>query len=71
MRDMKEKGRAAKGVDHGHSKLTEAEIPRIRDMLACGVSQADIGSWFGVSQSRISDIKHGKAWTHVLPDEQA
>ena len=65
MRDMKEKGRAAQGSANGNSKLTEAEIPRIRDMLACGVSQTDIGSWFGVSQSKISDIKHGKRWRHV------
>lgn len=64
-RDAKGRGVNPKGSAHGMSKLTEQDIPRIRDMIACGCSNVDIGKWFGVSCSTISHIKTGKKWTHV------
>lgn len=64
-RDAKGRGNQPKGNAHSNSKLTEVEIPRIRDMLACGCSNTDIGKWFDVSRATISSIKHGKTWAHV------
>ena len=65
--DMVRKGRArgAVGSAHPRAKLTEKDIPRIRDMLRCGARNVDIGKWFGVSAENISGIKHNRIWRHV------
>jgi hypothetical protein len=56
--DKAKKGRARK-------KLHKEQIPEIRKMLAEGiVSQTEIGRQFGVHQSVISAIKHGRYWAH-------
>ena len=68
MQDMmrKNRGNKCKGSGVAHmAKLTEEDIPRIRDMLRCGAKQQDIGDWFRVSNSQISLIKNGKTWKHV------
>jgi len=53
------------GSKSGMSKLTEEDIPNIRDELAAGFFLREIGEKYGVSRSTISDIKQGKTWTHV------
>lgn len=65
MADRDAKGRNVKGGNHGQSKLTEEDIPRIRDMLRMGCTQADIAGWFGVHQVTISKINTGYKWSHV------
>lgn len=66
-RDRDSRGRLGdrKGACNGNSKLTEADIPRIRDMIICGAPQTEIAKWFGVHPCTISDIKHGRRWLHV------
>lgn len=66
-KDRDEKGRLGRrdGNHNGRAKLTENDIPRIRDMLRCGAMQTEIAKWFDVHPCTISDIKHGRRWTHV------
>jgi len=66
--DMKIKGRRkgiCNGSQHGRAKLTEADIPVIRDLLAQGEMLKTIAAQFGVAPETIGDIKHGRHWGHV------
>ena len=47
------------------SKLTEADIPTIRGMLASGVSMGKTAKTYGVAKGSIEDIKYGRSWKHV------
>jgi hypothetical protein len=53
------------GSKNGRAKLTEADIPKIRRMLASGMTQTAIAKKFGVDQTQISLIALGKSWRHV------
>lgn len=59
------KGRGAKnfGTAQGTSKLTDAQVFRIRAMSG---KQKDIAAIFNVHPSLISYIKSGKIWPHLL-----
>lgn len=61
MRDASAKGRMGnnRGIRNGNAKLTEADVQRVREMLANGIRQADIADAFGISQSLVSKIKRG------------
>jgi hypothetical protein len=48
------------------AKLTEDDVREVRELLAQGWTQTEIGKLFGVSQSQISLIKTGKEWRHVV-----
>lgn len=64
--DMVLKGRAAKGSNNGFSKLTEEDIPKIRQLLKEGdLTQTEIGELFGVGYSAISAVKIGSTWGHI------
>ena len=63
--DMARKGRQAKGDTHGNSKLAETDVVAIKKRLANGESQTAIAADYGVSDSRISEIKKGKTWRHM------
>jgi hypothetical protein len=67
MRDKIERGRARspRGSAVGNAKLTEADIPKIRAMLARGELHKDIAREFGVSMRPIHQIAAGKTWRHV------
>lgn len=54
--------RKARGSDCGHAKLSEQDIQIIRGRMN-SETQASIAKDFGVSQSLISIIKRGKAWS--------
>jgi len=62
MNDMSIRKRCYSGEDHYGSKLSRIDIPKIRRMLACGYTQECIGKVFGVSDTSISQIKHGRNW---------
>lgn len=62
-RDKIKKGRQAKGAKSGTPKLTEQDIREIR---AASGSQQSIADRYGCSQVRVSQIKRGKGWRHVL-----
>jgi hypothetical protein len=65
--DMVAKGRrvTVKGSAQKDAKLTEADIPVIRNMLATGVTGYRISKIYKVSEQVIRNIKQGKNWTHV------
>ena len=63
--DRNAKNRQAKGSRQGQSKLTEADIPRIRHLLRLGQSQRSVARLYGVSQRTISYINTGETWSHV------
>src|SRR5713226_8328994 len=54
-----------KGEGNPDAKLTEDNIRSIRKLRAEGKSFKSIGIKFGVSDSMISNIIVGKAWSHV------
>ena len=61
MRDMAEKGRSRSGS----AKLIQEDVPRIRDMIRCGVRQIDIAKVFCVERTAISSINRGKTWGYA------
>jgi hypothetical protein len=48
------------GENHGRAKLKDSEIPLIFDMRKTGLTQKEIGEYFGVGQMQISRILSGK-----------
>lgn len=52
--------------------IEEKEVAQIKGMLARGDRHMDVGTYFGVNQARISEIKLGKGWgkkyRHVRPE---
>lgn len=61
--DRKRHGTSARGMRHGSSKLTEAQVREVRRLAASTArSQAYIGRQFGVSHSVIGCILKGKTW---------
>lgn len=67
--DMDAKGRrrfnSAKGTQLPQAKLTEADIPVIRQMISEGVIDRLIAERFGVTRLAILLIRHGKNWRHI------
>jgi hypothetical protein len=63
--DKKLHGTHTCGERCGTSKLKPAEIPIIRGLKACGISQAEIARRFGVAPMTISRVVRGHRWTHV------
>lgn len=54
-----------KGQKHGMSKLTDNDVLEIRRLCKKGIMGKEISKLFGIAPARISDIKNGKAWTHI------
>lgn len=52
------------GINNPSAKLTEADIPKIRELTAL-YGDADIGDMFGVSKTTIRNIRLGFRWGHV------
>jgi hypothetical protein len=59
-RDFAERSNAHRGQDHEWSKLTDAQVLEIRELLSVGVKQVEIASMYNMAQSTISNIKTGK-----------
>lgn len=59
------KRQTPQGEINGNAKLDSESIIQIKAMLDQGVPQKEIAAKFGVTQPRISEIKHGKSWGHV------
>lgn len=60
--DMSAKGRARRGEASPKAKLTAADIPAIRADVR---RHEDIAASYGVSDTLIWAVKHGKCWRHV------
>ena len=54
-----------RGAENPNAKLTEADIPRIRQRLADGDTLKVIAAQFGVSFQTISKIKNNRRWFHL------
>lgn len=58
-----------KGEINGQSKLTEEEVIEICEMLQEGkLGLKQIGNIYGVAKGTISNIRIGRAWTHISKD---
>lgn len=70
-RDRDAKGRAASTVGelNGSAKLTEADVNRIRELLASGRSDRSIAREYGVGPTQIGRIRTGRLWQHLPPVE--
>lgn len=58
-------GSAQRGSGNHMAKLTEDDVRQIRSRLANGERGRHLATEFGVAESVVSVIKHGKAWGHV------
>jgi hypothetical protein len=65
MADMVAKGRSARGERAWMSPLTEADVLEIVRLSDTDLSQREIGERFGITQSSVAQIVHGKSWGHV------
>lgn len=52
------------------SKLDQEQVGVIKAMMAAGYPNKYIAEKFNVSPGTISDIRRGKSWRHVKPNEQ-
>lgn len=52
------------GSERYNAKLTESDIPKIRQMIKDGVKQKDIAVKFDIAASVIHKIKKGTHWSH-------
>jgi hypothetical protein len=59
-------GLIPQGSRRPNAKLTESDIPCIRDMLLSKNTHQEIADKYGVNRRVITDIKLGKTWRHVL-----
>ncbi len=55
--DMVKKGRAKRGFDLPHTKISAAELDAIRSIQ--GLTQSAIAARFGISQAHVSNIRTG------------
>lgn len=68
--DKVTRGRQARGSRSGNSKLTEADVVAIRDLLVRDYTQKDIAARYKVSQQTISYIKSGAVWRLASPEKE-
>lgn len=54
-----------KGSGHPNAKLTERDIPKIREMIAAGLSDKQIAPLFDCTPANIYVIRKKKGWTHI------
>lgn len=60
--DMLLHGTRLTGERHHMAKLTQQQVAEIRSFAAAGVRQKVIGAGYGISQTQVSRIVHGKRW---------
>ena len=57
--------RPTTGVINGMAKLTDEQVVEIRELCRDGVRQDVVAEKFGLTQSGVSQVKNGKAWSHL------
>ena len=65
MRHAWRTGLMRSGSDTSIAKLTEEDIPEIRQLMVEGLSNQDIAERYCVARGTISKIRDGKTWKHV------
>jgi hypothetical protein len=63
--EASERGQLPRGSRHHSTSLAEGDIPKIRALLAEGVSEQRIAVQFGVGRGAINHISRGNSWRHV------
>ena len=64
--DRTAKGRGARGVTHGVSKLREADVIEMRELASSGEwNYRELGEIFGVTKENASLVVRRKSWRHV------
>jgi hypothetical protein len=63
-------GGQVRGETHGRSKLTEAQVRRIRLLALEGEALVRIAERFEVADTTVSDIVHFRKWRHLLAAEE-
>lgn len=63
--DAAAKGRMPHSEDHHQAKLTNQDIPVIRQLLKQGAPKSQIASQYGVSVGTIWHIHYGNTWKRV------
>jgi hypothetical protein len=63
--DMKAKDRHLYGERNAEAKLTEGQAFQIHARSAKGEGSYKIAKAFGISQTQVMRILHGKRWEHV------
>jgi hypothetical protein len=59
-------GRPSFGAANGQSKLTDENVQEIRRLYHEGyLNQVQLAREYAISQSQVSEIVRGLAWTHV------
>ena len=61
-RDKVRHGTSNHGSRNGRSKLTDADVKEIRELLSNGVTQKTIAEKFRITQGNVSRIKRGLSW---------
>lgn len=64
--DCVSKGRQAKGIDNGRSKLTEQQVRDIRKQLSNGRNSCLIAEDFNVTRKVIYSINKNYTWRHIV-----
>jgi len=64
-RDMGKKGRACKGSQQWNARLTEKDIPYIRELRRNGKLYKEIAAKFDVHPVTIGDIFRRSTWKHL------
>lgn len=54
-----------RGEKHGHSKLTERDVKKIRSFSKTKVSGVFLAEKYGVSPATICNVRSGKTWSHI------
>ena len=55
----------ALGERHGRSKLKEEKVRLVKALIREGHPLTAISAQTGIKRTTLSDIKHGRTWTHV------
>ncbi len=63
--DRNRKGRTARGERGGKTKLTEAQVREIRDLVASGLRHREVAARFNIGLSTVGHICGRYLWAHV------
>lgn len=73
LEDMRRKGRRPSLERHGspgernpNARLTDAKVRSIRAQFAAGATQAALSQAFGMGETTVGHIVHGRTWGHLL-----
>lgn len=67
--DKVSKSRQARGISHGHCKLSDSDVIEIRKTK--GATQQKIADLYGVDRTLIGLIRRNKIWKHLPRTEDA